>query len=170
MSSTLDRKQTLTKRHRNLFNGDSCVFFYNPELWQPEDFSLRMEGKKPGPDRPGVQEASARDWWTGCTPVPVGGPFKAKAIHRYVDKLADNGIDTFLINANASRAWYPSKVIPTILDGYRRGDRDYFRGHAVCMGAKKPEEVERFIDRIMPFMNLYQDLLDAGVDWMAEAV
>src|SRR4051812_45435613 len=58
-------------RHRNLFNGDTCVFFYNPEKWQPE-----------------------------------GGPYSARAIHRYVDHLADSGIDTFAINANASRAWY----------------------------------------------------------------
>jgi len=49
-----------------------------------------------------------------------GGPFSAKAIHRYVDVLADNGVDTFVINANASRAWYPSKTIPSILDGYPR--------------------------------------------------
>ena len=27
-------------RHRNLFTGDSCVYFYNPELWQPEGCPL----------------------------------------------------------------------------------------------------------------------------------
>ena len=90
----------VTARHRNLFNGDTCVFFYNPEIWHPE-----------------------------------GGPYSARAIHRYVDVLADNGVDTFLVNANASKAWYPSKVIPTILDGYKRGDREFFRGHAICAGA-----------------------------------
>src|SRR5579871_2228040 len=42
-------------RHRNLFNGDSCTYFFNPELWQPE-----------------------------------GGPYSAKAIHRYVDLLAES--------------------------------------------------------------------------------
>ncbi len=26
----------LLDRHRNLFTGDSCVYFYNPELWQPD--------------------------------------------------------------------------------------------------------------------------------------
>lgn len=119
--------------NRHLFNGDTCVYFYNPEKWQPE-----------------------------------GGPFSARAIHRYVDTLADGGIDTFVINANASRAWYPSKVIPGILDGYRRGDRNFFRGHAISAGATEPAAVEKFIDGIMPFMNRYQDLLDAGVDWLAE--
>ena len=126
-------RAALLARHRNLFNGDTCTYFYNPEKWQPE-----------------------------------GGPFSAKAVHRYVDVLADNGVDTFLINANASRAWYPSKTIPSILDGYRRGDREFFRGHAICAGATEPAAVEKFIDGIMAFMNLYQDLLDAGVDWLAE--
>ncbi|MEO7599643.1 MAG: twin-arginine translocation signal domain-containing protein [Opitutus sp.] len=138
----------VSRQHRNLFNGDSCVFFYNPEKWQPEDFHLQeVDGK----------------------PASVGGPFKAKAIHRFVENLATSGVDTFLVNANASRAWYPSKVIPTILDGYRRGDREYFRGHAICQGITEKGEEEKFIDRIMAFMNLYQDLLDAKVDWLAEA-
>lgn len=146
-ASTTPRPVKPPARHRNLFNGDTCVFFYNPEKWQPEDFRLQeIDGQL----------------------VPVGGPFKTVAIHRYVDLLADSGIDTFLINANACRAWYPSKVIPTILDGYVRGDREYFRGHAICQGVTEPVAVERFIDRIMAFMNLYQDLLDAGVDWLAE--
>ena len=136
-----------TRRQRNLFNGDTCVFFYNPEKWQPEDFSL--------------QERDGRL-------VPIGGPFKAVAIHRFVENLATSGIDTFIINANASRAWYPSKVIPGILDGYRRGDREFFRGHAICAGATDRAGEEKFIDGIMPFMNLYLDLLEAKVDWLAE--
>ena len=82
----------------------------------------------------------------------------AKAIHNFVGNLANNGIDTFLVNANACRAWYPSKVIPTILDGYKRGDREYFRGHAICQGISPDDKAgeEKFIDRIMAFMNLYQ--------------
>ena len=127
-------RNPVAARHRNLFNGDSCVFFYNPEKWQPE-----------------------------------GGPYSAKAIHRYVDVLADSGVDTFLVNANASKAWYPSKVIPTIMDGYKRGDREFFRGHAICAGATEPDAIEKYLDGAVTFMNLYQDLLDAGVDWLAEA-
>jgi len=146
-TSSSDRNP-VAERHRNLFNGDSCVFFYNPEKWQPEDFSLR--------------EVDGR-------PTAVGGPFKAKAIHRFVENLGRSGVDTFLVNANASRAWYPSKVIPTILDGYQRGDREFFRGHAICQGITGKAEEEKFIDRIMAFMNLYQDLLDAKVDWLVEA-
>ncbi|MCC6415105.1 MAG: hypothetical protein IT582_04265 [Opitutaceae bacterium] len=150
-----DNPRRLSACHRNVFNADTCVFFYNPEKWQPEDFKLQRIVDA----QSGILDPAA---------VPVGGPFKPIAIHRYVDLLADSGIDTFLINANACRAWYPSKVIPTILDGYARGDREYFRGHAICQGVTEPAAVERFIDRLMTFMNLYQDLLDAGVDWLAE--
>jgi hypothetical protein len=145
----------LVGTHRNLFNGDTCVYFYNPELWLPDDITLKTV-------------TNARTGKPNPKPTPEGGPFSAKAIHRYVAMLADSGIDTFVINANASRAWYPSRTIPSILDGYKRGDREFFRGHAVCVGAKKPDEEEAFIDSIMPFMNQYQDLLDAGVDWLAE--
>ena len=123
----------VSAKHRNIFNGDTCVFFYNPVKWQPE-----------------------------------GGPFTTKAIHRYVDELANSGIDTFAINANASRPWYPSKVLPHILHGYKRGDREFFRGHAICAGATTPAAVEKFLDEQVTFMNRYVDLLDAGVDWLAE--
>lgn len=123
--------KVLTK-HRNLFNGDSCVYFYNPELWQPE-----------------------------------GGPYSAKAIHRYVDLLADSGVDTFLINPNAQVAWYPSKKLQTVLTGYKRGDREFFRGHGIATGTP-PDQMDAFLERMEKFFNLYQDLIDAGVDWLAE--
>lgn len=141
----------LSQKNRNLFNGDTCVFFYNPELWQPEDFVM-----KPGQGKTGTQT------------LPVGGPYKPKAIHRYVQTLKKGGIDTFVINANASKAWYPSKTTPSILDGYRRGDREFFRGHAICAGITEPDQVEGYLDRFESFFGLYQDLLDAGVDWLAE--
>jgi hypothetical protein len=132
-SAAASARAALTARHTNLFNGDTCVYFYNPEKWQLES-----------------------------------GPFSAKVIHRYVDALADNGIDTFAINANASRAWYPSKKVPSLLDGYRRGDREFFRGHAICAGATEAAAVEKYLDNMVVFMNRYQDLIDAGVDWLAE--
>jgi hypothetical protein len=121
-------------RHRNLFTGDSCVYFYNPELWQPE-----------------------------------GLPYTAKAIHRYVDLLADSGVDTFLSNPNAQVAWYPSKKLDTVLDGYKRGDRDFFRAHARATHVA-PELLDKFLDDMVRFHNLYLDLVEAGVDWLAETV
>ncbi|MFN7932234.1 MAG: hypothetical protein U0R19_02845 [Bryobacteraceae bacterium] len=127
-------KTAQLSRHRNLFTGDSCVYFYNPELWQPE-----------------------------------GGPFTAKAIHRYVDLLADSGVDTFLSNPNAQVAWYPSKKLDTILDGYRRGDRDFFRAHA--RAALVPAaQLDGYLDDMVRFHNLYLDLVEANVDWLAETV
>jgi hypothetical protein len=121
-------------RHRNLFTGDSCVYFYNPELWQPE-----------------------------------GLPYSAKAIHRYVDLLADSGVDTFLSNPNAQVAWYPSKKLKTVIDGYKRGDRDFFRAHARATHVPAAE-LDAFLDSMVRFHNLYLDLVEAGVDWLAETV
>jgi hypothetical protein len=121
-------------RHRNLFTGDSCVYFYNPELWQPE-----------------------------------GLPYSAKAIHRYVDLLADSGVDTFLSNPNAQVAWYPSKKLKTVIDGYKRGDRDFFRAHARATHVP-PAELDSFLDSMVQFHNLYLDLAEAGVDWLAETM
>lgn len=119
-------------KHRNLFNGDSCTYFYNPEMWQPE-----------------------------------GGPYSARAIHRFVDRLADNGVDTFLINPNAQTVWYPSKKLPTVIDGYKRGDREFFRGHALAV--KTPsEKMDAYLDNQVAFFNLYLDLVESGVDWLAE--
>ncbi len=142
----------LRRRHRNLFNADTCAFFYNPEIFQPEDFTLKTgQGT------------------TGKQTIPVGGPLTAKAIRNFVATLARNGVDTFIINANASKAWYPSRKVPGILDGYVRGDREFFRGHAICAGITEPEAVEGFIDRYVAFFGLYQDLIDAGVDWLAES-
>lgn len=127
------RKERLA-RHRNLFTGDSCVYFYNPELWHPE-----------------------------------GLPYTAKAIHRYVDLLADSGVDTFLSNPNAQVAWYPSRKLDTILDGYRRGDRDFFRAHARATHVPAGQ-LDTFLDDMVRFHNLYLDLVDAKVDWLAETV
>jgi len=122
-------------RGRNLFNGDTCTYFYNPEKWQPE-----------------------------------GGPYSAKAIHRFVEQLATGGVDTFLINSCTQRAWYPSRTMPTILEGYRRGDREYFRGHLPNAGLSDDgsERTERALDNWAAFYNRYLDLIDEGTDWLAE--
>ena len=56
---------------------------------------------------------------------PDGGPYTAEIFHRYVDLLADIGVDTFLINPNAQNPWYQSKRTPNVLTHYKRGDRDF---------------------------------------------
>lgn len=123
----------LLDRHRNLFTGDSCIYFYNPEIYHPE-----------------------------------GLPYTAKAVHRYIDLLADNGVDTYLCNPNAQVAWYPSKKLQTIIDGYKRGDREFFRGHGEASHIA-PDKMDAWLDQMVKFYNLYLDLAEAGVDWLAES-
>jgi hypothetical protein len=107
------------RRHRNLYNGDFGIFFWNAEMWQPD-----------------------------------GGRYSAKAIHRFVDLLAANGVDTFVINPNSQVAWYPSKVIPTVLDRYVRDDPSVPKRNWWCH------------DLLNPAL----DLKEAGVDPLAEAI
>lgn len=128
--STAREKRT----HRNLFNGDCCVYFYNPEIWQPE-----------------------------------GLPYSVKAIHRFIDNLVANGVDTFVINPSVHVAYYPSQTLPTMLDGYRRGNRDFFRSSVVASGTP-PELIEKSLARLTDFYDLYLDLIEAEVDWFRETV
>ncbi|MFH1008839.1 MAG: hypothetical protein V1800_15295 [Candidatus Latescibacterota bacterium] len=107
-------------QHRNLYNGDFGIFFWNSEMWQPE-----------------------------------GGPYSAKAIHLFVDLLADSGVDTFLINPNSQVAWYPSRAIPTVLDRYVRDDLSV-----------DAADIWWSTDLLNPAL----DLKEAGVDWLAEAI
>jgi hypothetical protein len=103
------------------------------------------------------------DWgtcfWSPNIWQPEGGPYTAKVMHRFVDLLADSGVDTFLISPATQVAWYPSKVMPRAWDGYTRGDprwRQWLPG------------VPDRINLIM--MDHYLDLVEAGVDWLAEVV
>lgn len=100
---------------------------------------------------------------------PEGGPFSAKAVHRFVDVVADSGVDTLLINPNAQIAWYPSKVIPTNLDEYKRGDREFVRGHLASNPDPVPD-INKQLDELCAGLNLYLDLVKAGVDWVAEMI
>jgi len=103
------------------------------------------------------------DWgaffWAPGLWQPEGGRYSARAIHRFVDLLADSGVDTFLISTNTQVAWHPSKVIPTALDGYTRGDArwdQWMPGIAV-------ETNRAFMERVY-------DLAEDGVDWLGEAI
>jgi hypothetical protein len=86
---------------------------------------------------------------------PEGGAYSAKAIHRFVDLLADSGVDTFLINPNSQVAWYPSKAIPTVLDRYVRDDPSMGSGDVWWSSE---------------LLNPVLDLKEAGVDWLTEAI
>ena len=99
---------------------------------------------------------------------PEGGPYSSRAIHRYVGLLADSGVDTLLVNPNTQVAWYPTKKLEYVLHGYRRGDRAFARSIAAGNAGLSPAEAERYAGDLVKLFDLYLDLTDAGVDWLAE--
>lgn len=93
-------------------------------------------------------------------------PYDKQTLAWFIDVLADNGVDTYLVNPNAQVPWFPSKRTRNILTGYRRGDREFFRGH---LPPNFPEERAKVrLDEWVTFLNRYLDLAEAGVDWVAE--
>jgi len=103
------------------------------------------------------------DWgamfWAPNIWQPEGGPYSAKAMHRFAELLAESRVDTFMISPNTQVAWYPSKAVPTVLDNYTRGDPQW----AHWFRSSPPETNMAMMDR-------YLDLVEAGVDWLAEAI
>ncbi len=102
---------------------------------------------------------------------PEGGPMTASVLDRHIGFLAGKGVDTYLTNPNANGNWYASKRTPTVFDGYKRGNLEFFREHVLkCDGfAKKTkEEIDARLDFHRKFLENYVDLMDAGVDWIAE--
>lgn len=87
-------------------------------------------------------------------------------LHRFIDLLADSGVDTYLQNPNAQVPWYPSKRTRSILAGYRRGDREFFRKH--FRPGLPQERLDPALDQQVAFLNRYLDLAEDGVDWVAE--
>jgi hypothetical protein len=99
---------------------------------------------------------------------PPGERLTAGHIHRYVDILADSGIDTLSVNGHCTQfAYYPSKVVPTCLDGYRRGDKAFFYGHILGWDMTG-EQIENFLGHCIHYMDGYLDLVEDGIDWLAE--
>lgn len=99
---------------------------------------------------------------------PEGGAYSARAIHRYLGVLADSGVDTVLINPNTQVAWYPSKKLEYLLQGYRRGDIVFARSVGAGLAGMTPALVEKFSKNLVEMLDLYLDLAEAGVDWLAE--
>src|SRR5262245_22995291 len=102
-------------------------------------------------------------------PQKKGKSFGAAAVHAYVDRLAKSGVDTFVFNPNAMRPWYPSKVLPTAWEGYKRGDKSYFYGHILGQPMKR-EQADEYLDGMVKMLDRYLDLVEAGVDWVEETV
>lgn len=99
---------------------------------------------------------------------PEGGAFSARAIHRYIGVLADSGVDTLLVNPNTQVAWYPTKQLEYLLRDYRRGDLAFTHSVAAGLAGMTPVLVEKYARNMVEMLDLYLDLADAGVDWLAE--
>jgi len=99
---------------------------------------------------------------------PYGQPLTAEDIQHYVDILADSGIDVLTVNAHAGQlAYYPSKTVPTILDGYTRGERSFFFGHILGWDMT-PAQIDNYLKDATHYMDAYVDLVEAGIDWVEE--
>ena len=99
-----------------------------------------------------------------------GGPYGARAIQRYIGVLAESGVDTLLVNPNTQVAWYPTKKLDYVLHGYERGDRAFARSIGAGLAGMTPALVDKFAESLGAMLDLYLDLTEAGVDWLAECV
>ena len=99
---------------------------------------------------------------------PEGGPYTARAIQRFVELLATSGVDTLLVNPNTQVAWYPSPRLECVLTGYRRGDLAFAQAIAAGNAGLSPAQATRFAASLVRLLDLYLDLSEAGVDWLAE--
>ena len=99
---------------------------------------------------------------------PEGGAYSARVIHRYLGAIADSGVDTLLINPNTQVAWYPTKKLEYLLQGYRRGDLAFTRSVAAGLAGMSPALVDKFSKNMVVMLDHYLDLAEAGVDWLAE--
>ena len=95
-----------------------------------------------------------------------GEKFDKKIIHDYLNRLADNGVDTYLANTNAQIPWYPSKRTRNIITGYKRGDKEFVRGQ--FRPGLPADRLETAMATDLRLLSRYLDLQEAGVDWLAE--
>lgn len=100
---------------------------------------------------------------------PEGGTYRARAIHRYLGAIAESGVDTLLVNPNTQVAWYPTKKLEYLLQDYRRGNLAFTRSVGVGLVGMTPALVEKFATNMADMLDLYLDLAEAGVDWLAES-
>jgi hypothetical protein len=92
--------------------------------------------------------------------------YDKQTLHRFIDTLADCGVDTYVLNPTTQVPWYPSKRTPNILTGYRRGDREFFRRHYRTDMPK--DRLDKALTDKARFLDRYLDLAEAGVNWVDE--
>lgn len=96
--------------------------------------------------------------------------YSIDTIHGFIGMLAESGVDIYLQNPNAQKPWYPSKTLPSILSGYRRGDREAIRGHFPPPNDTNftVNDLNRSLDACVALLNRHLDLLEDGIDWLEE--
>lgn len=96
--------------------------------------------------------------------------FHAGVLHDFIETLAQSGVDTYLCNPNAQLPWYPSRALPHVLSGFKRGDREFVRHQFPPANETDflPEALEKRLDDMTAFLGRYLDLWEDGVDWVAE--
>ena len=99
---------------------------------------------------------------------PEGGRFSSKNIRGYVKLLSESGVNALLICANTQVAWHPSRVWPTILDEYSRGNHDFFSVDGIAEWLSEQERAVACAGMVQ-LLDRYLDLKEDGVDWLAEA-
>jgi len=86
-------------------------------------------------------------------------PLEPRHVIQMVDEVVDGGADVMLINPNAQRVNYPSKVWQTFWDGYEPGTREFFG----------PVPAEELPGR-EAWVRQMQRLALQGCDYLAEAL
>ncbi|MDA0839048.1 MAG: hypothetical protein O3B01_25815 [Planctomycetota bacterium] len=95
-------------------------------------------------------------------------PYTARVLDDHAELLASSGVDTHLINPNGQVPWQPSKALPSVIDGYTRGDRDFVRPHYPPLGEDFfQEQLDAAIDANILMLDRLLDLAEAGIDWVA---
>jgi hypothetical protein len=86
-------------------------------------------------------------------------PLTAEHVDRMVDEVVDSGVDLMLINPNAQRVSYPSRVWPAFWDGFVPGDRTFFKGI--------PEDQ---VEGRMHWISQTRHLAKSGCDYLARSL
>ena len=84
--------------------------------------------------------------------------YSQAAIHRFVDTLADQQVDTLAINMNTKIAWYPSGVWPDATE------------RILADTAFANEERVYGFWRQTRFRQALREMMESGTDWIAAAV
>ena len=123
---------------------------------------------KPGPAHRLVYNGDCNHLFVDAY-APAHGPMTMAVFDKYLARLAASGVDTLAMNVNASRAWYPSRAIPHMLDGYHRGDREYFRSHFPPPNDTDfpPAKLDAMLAQFARMNDRFLDLAEAGVNWAA---